>query len=61
MKEIEILKEKSKILNKKKVDTYDIDLELRLAKDKISTGQMKMAENYLESVRSRIKEMGKKE
>ena len=61
MKEIEILKEKSKILNKKKIDTYDIDLELRLAKDKISTGQMKMAENYLESVRSRIKEMEKKE
>jgi len=61
IEEIVLLTEKIEKLNKKKIDTYDIELELRLAKEKVSTGQMRTAETYIESVRARVKELESKE
>ena len=42
-------------LKKKKIDTYDIELELKLAKEKVKQAQFRMAETYIESLRNRIK------
>ena len=38
-----------------------MELELKLGKEKIKTGQMRMAETYIESINSRIKNIEKKE
>jgi hypothetical protein len=46
-------------LKKKKVETYDIKLELGLAKEKVKLGQLRMAETYIESVKTRIKSLEK--
>jgi uncharacterized membrane protein len=59
-KEIEELQKKVEALKKRKIDTYDIELELKLAKDKVMIGQFRMAETYLESIRTRIKSLGKR-
>jgi hypothetical protein len=40
------------------VDTYDVELELNMAKDKMKSGLFKMAQTYLESVEARIKKLG---
>ena len=50
-KRIASLKERGK-------DTYDIELELNLAKDKMKQGLFKMAETYVESVEGRVKSLG---
>jgi hypothetical protein len=55
MKEIEELEKKVKELKRRNVDTYDMELELSLALEKVKTAQMNMAETYLDSVKSRIK------
>ncbi|MBU1196974.1 DUF87 domain-containing protein [Candidatus Micrarchaeota archaeon] len=39
------------------VDTYDVELELNIASDKLKQGLTRMAQNYLESVNARIKGM----
>jgi hypothetical protein len=41
----------------KKVDTYDIEVELNIVKDKIKTAAFKMAETYLESIEKRTEKM----
>jgi hypothetical protein len=41
----------------KKVDTYDIEIELNIAKDKVKTAAFKMAETYLESLEKRIEKL----
>ena len=53
--EIKKLREEVEKLKVKKVDTYDIELELNLAAEKVKTGNMRMAETYIESVKSRLK------
>ncbi len=53
-KEIEELRKEIEALKKKKIDTYDIELEINLAEEKTKIGQLRMAETYIESVRSRI-------
>jgi hypothetical protein len=55
MKEIEELGKKMETLKNRNVDTYDMELELKLALEKVKTAQMRMAETYIESVKSRIK------
>jgi hypothetical protein len=35
-------------------DTYDIEIELNIAKDKVKTAAFKMAETYIESVKKRL-------
>ena len=41
------------------VDTYDVELELNIAHDKLKQGLLRMSQNYLESVNARIKSMTK--
>jgi hypothetical protein len=41
-------------LKSKGVETYDLELELNLAKDKVKQGQMRMAEIYIASVKAKI-------
>lgn len=54
-KEIAELEEKIEKLKKKGIDTYDMELELKLATDKVKTAQMRMAETYIDSIKTRIK------
>jgi hypothetical protein len=49
------LNKKIETLKSRNIDTYDMELELKLASDKVKTAQMRMAETYIESVKSRIK------
>ncbi|MBI4182171.1 MAG: DUF87 domain-containing protein, partial [Candidatus Aenigmarchaeota archaeon] len=44
-------------LKAKGQDTYDIEMELKMAKDKMKSGLFKMAETYIESVDVRIKKL----
>ncbi|MEM5778122.1 MAG: NEW3 domain-containing protein [Candidatus Aenigmatarchaeota archaeon] len=55
MKQIEELGKKIETLKSRNIDTYDMELELKLAVEKVKTAQMRMAETYIESVKSRIK------
>jgi len=57
--EIEKISKEIEALKKKKIDTYDLELELKLAKEKLATGQMKMTETYIESVKARMKNLVK--
>ncbi|MEM5847292.1 MAG: DUF87 domain-containing protein [Candidatus Aenigmatarchaeota archaeon] len=57
-KKIEELEKRIEKLKAKKVDTYDVEIELNIAKDKVKTAAFKMAETYLESVEKRIEKMG---
>jgi hypothetical protein len=47
-------------LKAKKVDTYDIEVELNIARDKVKTANFRMAETYLESIEKRLEKMGVK-
>ncbi|MFH7880729.1 MAG: DUF87 domain-containing protein, partial [Candidatus Aenigmatarchaeota archaeon] len=57
-KKIEEFAKKIEELKKKGVDTYDMEIELNIAKDKLKTGAFKMVETYLESLEKRIKGKG---
>ncbi|MCD6367888.1 MAG: DUF853 family protein [Candidatus Aenigmarchaeota archaeon] len=54
LSEIESRTEK---LKKKGIDTYDIEIEIKLAKEKIKQTQFRMAETYIESLENRIKKL----
>jgi len=58
-KEISELEEEMKKLKAKKIETYDIELELNLAKEKVKLGQLRMAETYIESIKNRLKKLEK--
>jgi len=45
-------------LKARKVDTYDVELELKIAKEKMKQGAFKMASTYLDSVEARLKGLG---
>jgi hypothetical protein len=47
-------------LKAKKIDTYDMELEVNLAEEKTKTGQLRMAETYIESVKSRLDSINKR-
>ncbi|MCW1304417.1 MAG: DUF853 family protein [Candidatus Parvarchaeota archaeon] len=53
--EIEKVEEEINKLKKKGIDTYDMELELNLAKDKLKEGSIHMAESYIESLKTRLK------
>jgi hypothetical protein len=55
MKQIDELDKKVKELKSRNVDTYDMELELSLALEKVKTAQMNMAQTYIDSVKSRVK------
>lgn len=59
-KEIEELRSEIEELKRKKIDTYDMELEINLAEEKTKTGQLRMAETYIESVKSRIETIEKR-
>jgi len=58
--EVTGLEERLAKLKARKIDTYDVELELNLAKDKMKSGMFRMADTYLESVKSRIGNLEKK-
>jgi len=55
IKEITEIEEKIEKLKNKGIDTYDMELELKLATDKVKTAQMRMAETYIDSIKTRMK------
>ncbi|MBN2203075.1 MAG: DUF87 domain-containing protein [Candidatus Aenigmarchaeota archaeon] len=57
---IKELAEKVEKLKSKGIDTYDMELELKLAGEKVKTGQMRMAETYIDSINTRLKSMEEK-
>ncbi len=59
-KQIQDLRAKMEELKNKKIDTYDMELEISLAEEKTKTGQLRMAETYIESVKSRIDNIEKR-
>jgi hypothetical protein len=58
-KKIEGIDQRIVSLKGKSIDTYDIEIELNIAKDKIKTAAFKMAETYLESIEKRIEKLEK--
>ena len=48
-------------LKAKKTDTYDLEIELNIARDKVKTASFKMAETYIDSLNNRLKKMGTKQ
>ncbi len=59
-KKIEEMEKVIKELKSKKIDTYDLEIELKIAKEKVKQGQMRMAQTYIESIEARMKKMTKK-
>jgi hypothetical protein len=59
-KKVKDIEGKLQKLKEKKVDTYDIEVELNIAKDKVKTAAFRMAETYLESIDKRLEKMGVK-
>jgi hypothetical protein len=59
-KDIMEMRKQVEDLKSRKVDTYDMELELNLAEEKTKTGQFRMAETYIESVKSRLDGIKKK-
>jgi hypothetical protein len=59
-KKIEEFEAKIAELKSKGVDTYDMEIELNIAKDKLKTGAFKMVETYLESLEKRLSKFGGK-
>jgi hypothetical protein len=56
--EVQQLIQRAKELKARGIDTSDIDFELKLARDKISTTMFAMAKTYIDSVKNRIKKVG---
>ncbi|MFH1249195.1 MAG: DUF87 domain-containing protein [archaeon] len=52
--EIVSMKKKVKDMQEKKIETRDLELELKLAEDKLKVGSFKMVEIYLEGLRRRF-------
>ncbi len=59
-KKVKEIEDKIKKLKAKKVDTYDIEVELNIARDKVKTAAFRMAKTYLESIEKRLEKMGVK-
>jgi hypothetical protein len=57
-KKIEAIEQSILKLKEEKKDTYDIEIELNIGKDKLKTANFKMAETYIDSVSNRLKKMG---
>ncbi|MBN2042304.1 MAG: DUF853 family protein, partial [Candidatus Aenigmarchaeota archaeon] len=58
--ELKDIKRQIASLERKKIDTSDITLELNLAMDKLKTGAFRMTEIYLEGLRESLKKYEKK-
>jgi hypothetical protein len=58
-KQIEKAEKKIETLKARGVDTYDVEIELNIARDKMKQGMFKMAETYLESVNARLRLLGR--
>jgi len=55
---IENVEKKIEELKARKIDTYDVELELKIVKEKMKQGAFKMASTYLDSVEARLKGLG---
>ena len=58
-KKIEELDKRIEKLKEKKIDTYDIELELNIVKDKVKVASFGMAQSYLEPLIKRIEKLEK--
>ncbi|MFH0929001.1 MAG: DUF87 domain-containing protein, partial [Candidatus Aenigmatarchaeota archaeon] len=58
-KKVKSIEEKIAKLKAQKVDTYDIEIELNITRDKVKTAAFKMAETYLDSLEKRLERMVK--
>ncbi len=58
--EVEDLEYQASELKKLEVDVMDLELEIKLSKAKIKSGQFQMADMYLESLRPKVEEQWKK-
>ncbi|MBD3155144.1 MAG: DUF87 domain-containing protein, partial [Candidatus Aenigmarchaeota archaeon] len=58
-KKIEDLDKRIEKLKEKKVDTYDVEMELNIVKDKLKVASFGMAKSYLEPLMKRIEKMEK--
>ena len=56
-KAIDDIEKQFEAMKKKGVDTSDVEVELNLGRDKLKQGLFTMAENYVESVKNRMKTM----
>ena len=54
-KKLDEIERKIKDMKKKGEDTFDLELELKLAKDKLKTGRFRMAEIYINSLENKLK------
>ncbi|HLC59103.1 MAG TPA: hypothetical protein VJH34_01105, partial [archaeon] len=57
-KKVEEIDTKLKDMKSKGTDTYDIEVELNIVKDKVKTAAFKVAETYLDSIQKRIERKG---
>ncbi|HLC58898.1 MAG TPA: DUF87 domain-containing protein, partial [archaeon] len=57
-KKVEEINAKLKDMKTKGIDTYDIEVELNIVKDKVKTAAFKVAETYLDSIQKRIERKG---
>ncbi|MCD6381450.1 MAG: DUF853 family protein, partial [Candidatus Aenigmarchaeota archaeon] len=55
-KELTKIEEKIEKMKKRGIDTSDIELDLKLAKDKLKIGAFRMAEIYIETLKGRLNE-----
>jgi hypothetical protein len=58
-KKVKAIEEKIENLKSRNIDTYDIEIELNIAREKVRTAAFKMAETYLESLEKRVDRMSK--
>ena len=58
-KKVEDIEKRLGTLKKKGVDTYDVEIELNIAKDKLKTAAFKMAETYLTTLEKRVVKLEK--
>ena len=55
---IDTLAKKVEVLKVKGVNTYDIEIELNMARTKLQQGVFKMSETYIQSLKARLENMG---
>ncbi|MFH1750429.1 MAG: DUF87 domain-containing protein, partial [Candidatus Micrarchaeota archaeon] len=57
---VDAARQQIEALKAKGTDTYDVELELKIANDKLKQGLFRMSETYLDSVGARLKSYGSK-
>jgi hypothetical protein len=53
-KDISVMEARIAEMKKSGKDTYDIEVELNIARDKMKTGAFKMSQTYIDSLKKRL-------